>query len=232
MLPFLLLLLKGKTVSHLITLADGEVLDVAAWPLPDGVEDGVLNRSQLARAFEVTENTVTKWMSQGMPVLSEGQNGIAYEFQLSQCWAWRAARADKLRSAKVRGDQIAAQAALAFRNLDDDQAEAEAGMSAADVRAWSEAEYARNRLAEQRGDLIRTDRVRAVFEESLVKIGNSLDTLPDFLEMKFGLSAEQVSQVVARTDELREDIKASLEDLVRRPGSVVAIGVRQGELSV
>ncbi|OJY35932.1 MAG: hypothetical protein BGP11_18465 [Rhodobacterales bacterium 65-51] len=232
MLPCLLLFLKGKTVSDLITLSDGEVLDVSAWPLPDGVEDGVLNRGQLSRAFDVTENTITKWIGQGMPVLSEGQNGVSYEFRLSHCWAWRAARNEKIRAAKQRGDQIAAQAALAFRNLDDDQAEAEAGMSAADVRAWSEAEYARNRLAEQRGDLIRTDRVRAVFEESLVKIGNSLDTLPDFLEMKFGLSAEQVAQVVARTDELRDDIKAALEDLVRRPGSVVPISTRQGELSV
>jgi hypothetical protein len=38
--------------------------------------------------------------------------------------------------------------------------------------------------------------------------------------------------VVARTDELRDDIKAALDDLVRRPGSVVPINTRQGELSV
>nr|WP_225612043.1 DUF1441 family protein [Paracoccus sp. PAR01] len=225
--------MKGSSVSHLITLADGEVLDVSAWPLPDGVEDFVLNRSQLAKAFTVTENTITKWMGQGMPALSEGQNGVAYEFQLSHCHAWRQARDDKARHRKQRGDQIAAQAALAFRNLDADQEEAEAGLTAEEVRKWSQAEYERNRLAEQRGDLIRADRTRAVMEEVLVMTATSLETLPDYLEMKFGLSTEQVAQVVERTDQLRDEIKAKIDDLLRRPASVVAFGGgRQGEMDI
>ena len=219
-------------MSHLITLGDGEVLDVSAWPLPEGVEDGVLNRSQLARAFSVTENTITKWVSQGMPLLSEGQNGVAYEFQLSQCWAWKNARDEKARAAKLRGDQIAAQAMLGFRNLDADQEEEEGHLTADDIRKMSEAEYHRNRVAEQRGDLVRADRVRALFEESLVRIGTSLDTLPDFLEMKFGLTAEQVADVEQRTDQLREKIRGDLEELLRRPGAVLAIGERQGELGI
>lgn len=219
-------------MSHLITLADGEVLDVSAWPLPAGVADGVLNRTQLAKAFNVTENTITKWMGQGMPALTEGQNGVAYEFQLSHCHAWRQQRDDKLRSAKARGDQIAAQAALAFRNLDDDQEEAEAGLSADEIRKWSLAEYDRNRLAEQRGDLIRADRTRAVMEEVIVMVATSLETLPDYLEMKFGLSTEQVAQVVERTDELRDEIKSKIDALLRRPASVVPIASRQSELPI
>ncbi len=219
-------------MSHLITLGDGEVLDVSAWPLPEGVEDGVLNRSQLARAFSVTDNTITKWVSQGMPLLSEGQNGVAYEFQLSQCWAWKNARDEKARAAKLRGDQIAAQAMLGFRNLDADQEEEEGHLTADDIRKMSEAEYHRNRVAEQRGDLVRADRVRALFEESLVRIGTSLDTLPDFLEMKFGLTAEQVADVEQRTDQLRSKIRGALEEPLRRPGAELAIGERQGELGV
>ena len=219
-------------MSDLVTLADGEVLDVGAWPLPEGLEDGLLNRAQLARAFNVSENTITKWMGQGMPVQAEGQNGVAYEFRLSHCWAWRAARDEKARSAKLRGDQLAAQAAMAFRNLDADQEEAEAGLSAEDVRKWSEAEYARNRLAEQRGDLIRADRTRAVMEEMIVIVGTSLDTLADYLEMKFGLSAQQVAEVVDHTDGIRREIKGKLEDLLRRPAAVVPLHGRQVELDV
>jgi phage terminase Nu1 subunit (DNA packaging protein) len=228
----LLLLLKGKAVNTLITLPDGEVLDVSAWPLPEGAEDGVLNRVQLSRAFSVTENTITKWVGQGMPVLSEGQNGVAYEFQLSHCYAWRQQRDDKARAAKQRGDHVAAQAALAFRNLDADQEEAEAGLTADELRKWSLAEYDRNRLAEQRGDLIRADRTRAVMEEVLVMVATSLETLPDYLEMKFGLSTDQVAQVVERTDELRDEIKGKIEDLLRRPASVVPIAARQAEMNV
>lgn len=220
-------------MSHLVTLSDGEVLDVSAWPLPDGSEDFVLNRTQLARAFNVTENTITKWMGQGMPALSEGQNGVAYEFQLSHCYAWRQARDEKVRSAKLRGDQVAAQAALAFRNLDADQEEAEGWMSADELRKLSEAEYHRNRVAEQRGDLIRADRTRAVIEDVIVMVATSLETLPDYLEMKFGLSTEQVAEVVVRTDQLRDEIKSKIEDLLRRPASVVPIGAgRQGEMEL
>lgn len=219
-------------MPDLVTLADGEVLDVSAWPLPDGTEDGVLNRTQLARAFNVTENTITKWMGQGMPVLTEGQNGVAYEFRLSHCYAWRQQRDDKARAAKARGDQIAAQAALAFRNLDDDQEEAEAGLTADEIRKWSLAEYDRNRLAEQRGDLIRADRTRAVMEEVLVMVATSLETLPDYLEMKFGLSTEQVAQVVERTDELRDEIKGKIDALLSRPASVIPISGRQADLDL
>ena len=51
-----------------------------------------LNKSQLARALNVSEPTVDRWIGDGMPVLSAGTNGRSYEFQLSECFAWRKAR--------------------------------------------------------------------------------------------------------------------------------------------
>lgn len=217
---------------NLVTLASGEVLDVSAWPLPAGVEDGILNRTQLARAFSVSDNTITKWIAQGMPVLTEGQNGVSYEFRLSHCYAWRQERDQKARAEKARGDQVAAQAALAFRNLDADQEEAEGGLSADEVKKWSEAEYARNRLAEQRGDLVRADRVRAVMEEVLVIVGGSLDTLPDFMELNFSMTVEQVEKVEKRSNELRNDIRQRIEDMLRRPAIILPFGDRQSELDI
>jgi len=217
---------------NLVTLASGEVLDVSAWPLPQGVEDGILNRAQLARAFSVSENTITKWMAQGMPVLSEGQNGVAYEFRLSHCYAWRQDRDQKVRAEKARGDQVAAQAALAFRNLDADQEEAEGGLTADEVKKWSEAEYARNRLAEQRGDLVRADRVRVLMEEVMVMVGGSLDTLPDFIELHFSPTVEQVQMVEKRSDQLRAKIRSQIEDLLQRSAVIVPIGGRQVEFDI
>lgn len=217
---------------NLVTLASGEVLDVSAWPLPQGVEDGILNRAQLARAFSVSENTITKWMAQGMPVLSEGQNGVAYEFRLSHCYAWRQDRDQKARAEKARGDQVAAQAALAFRNLDADHEEAEGGLTADEVKKWSEAEYARNRLAEQRGDLVRADRVRVLMEEVMVMVGGSLDTLPDFIELHFSPTVEQVQMVEKRSDELRAKIRSQIEDLLQRSAVIVPIGGRQVEFDI
>ncbi|RWR31346.1 DUF1441 family protein [Sinirhodobacter populi] len=221
-------------MSEVITLDDGSVLDVARYPLPDGVaDDGTpLNRVQLAKAFGVSENTITKWVGQGMPVVSSGQNGISYEFRLSHCYAWRQSRDEKVRAAKVKGDQLAAQAALAFRNLDDDQAEEESELTADDLRKWSEAEYHRNRVAEQRGDLVRADRVRAVLEDLFVAFGTAMDTFPDFAEMEFGLSPAQVAKVQAHCDQTRDDLRQKIAALISRPGAVLAIGAQQGELSI
>lgn len=221
-------------MSETVTLVDGSVLDVVRFPLPDGVaDDGTpLNRAQLARALNVTENTVTKWLSQGMPALSVGQNGVAYEFRLSHCWAWRQARDEKVRDAKLRGDQLAAQAALAFRNLDDDHAEEEGGLTADDLRKWSEAEYHRNRVAEQRGDSVRADRTRALMEDLLVAFGTAMDNLPDFAEMNFGLSAAQVAQVESYCDQVREEARRMLEDRLDRGATVVAIAGTQSEMEL
>lgn len=218
-------------VAGTVLLDDGRALDVGRWPLPEGIADGVLNRSQLARAFNVSENTITKWAGLGMPVLSDGQNGVAYEFQLSHCYAWKQDRDAGLRSAKQRGDELAAQAALAFRNLDDDQADEEAGMSAAELRQWSEAEYHRNRVAEQRGALVRADRVRTLIEDIFVAFGAEMDTLPDFAEMEFGLSPAQVAKLQDRCDGMRAEVRRQIEAVLGR-SSVVRLGGRQAEMDL
>lgn len=216
-----------------LTIADGSVLDLSSWPLPEGMDDSIpLNRAQLAKAFSVSENTITKWVSQGMPVMSDGQNGVAYEFRLSHCYAWRMSRDEKARAAKARGDQLAAQAALVFRNLEEDQAGAEGDLTADDLRKWSEAEYHRNRVAEQRGDLIRVDRVRAMMEDVFISFGNALDTLPDFAELNFGLTADQVAQMQTRCDAVRIEVRTKIEESLLRPGVVLPIGARQGTMDV
>ncbi len=216
----------------IVTLADGGLLDVSAWPLPEGVADGVLNRAQLARAFNVSENTITKWLGLGMPALSDGQNGVPYEFQLAACHAWRQSRDEKARAGKQRGDLLAMQAALAFRNLESDQEEAEGGLTADDLRKWSEAEYQRNRVAEQRGDLVRAEAMRRLLEDLLVLLGNAMDTLPDFAELNFGLTSDQVAQLQARCDAVRIETRQKVEEALLKPGAVIAIGTRQGELVI
>lgn len=215
-----------------ITLTDGSVLDVARWPLPAGVEDGVVNRSQLAKAFSVSENTVTKWIGQGMPVLTEGQNGVSYELMLSHCWAWRMWRDDKAKAAKDKGDQIAAQAALAFLNLGDDAPEDGQPMTAAETRAWAEAEFHRNKVAEQRGDLVRVGRVRQTMEDILVGFGTALDTLPDWAEMEFGLPPDQVQALQDRADGIRSEARQVIERLLGAGATVTPIGQTQSEMSL
>jgi phage terminase Nu1 subunit (DNA packaging protein) len=47
-----------------------------------------LNRGQVASVFGVSENTIDKWRQKGMPVQTEGGNGIAYGFSISACREW------------------------------------------------------------------------------------------------------------------------------------------------
>lgn len=207
-----------------VILPDGTMIRPEEFPLPEGVDDGLLNRVQLARAFSVSENTVSKWIAAGMPVESEGANGVAYEFRLSDCWAWKSGRDAAHRAARDRSDQIAAQAALAFRNLDGDQAEAEGALSAKELRELAEADYHRNRAAELRGELVRSDRVREAFEDIFVATRTSLTTVPDFAEAEFGLSNADVEKLQRRCDAVLVEIRQRIEETLRgRGGEIVGL---------
>lgn len=206
-----------------LTLADGTVLDLGRFPLPHGVEDGILNRAQLAVAFGVSENTVGKWITAGMPMLSQGQNGVSYEFRLSHCWAWKQSRDAAVQAQKTDRDRIAQQAALVFRNLTDDDADEEHTLTATDIRAWAEAEYKRNQVAEQRGDLVRAERVRALIEDVVQAFASQMDTLPDWAELEFGLAAKDVQKVQDRCDELRGEVRRILDQQLGRPAVVIGL---------
>jgi len=52
----------------------------AKYPLPKEIEDRVVNRTLIAKALGTTTNSITDWMSKGMPCLSKGSNGRDYEF--------------------------------------------------------------------------------------------------------------------------------------------------------
>lgn len=210
-------------MSEQITLADGGVLDVGRWPLPEGLTDGVLNRAQLAVAFSTSENTISKWIGQGMPVQSSGQNGTSYELRLSHCYAWRMDREEAARSEKAQRDSLAQQAAFAFRNLDDDAAEEDHLLSAREYREWSEAELKKLQADEARGRLVRAERVQRVFEDILVKVRSNVNTMPDFAEREFGLTAQQVAKFQTRCDDLLSDLRDQIGREVLVSGQIVEL---------
>ncbi|MEP5730376.1 MAG: hypothetical protein ABJL67_13525 [Sulfitobacter sp.] len=183
-----------------ITLSDGTKLDVSAFPLPEGSEDVVMNRGQIAQAMNTSEVTITTWISKGFPVLSKGGNGTAYEFQLSHCYAWRKRRDLEHKRSMDAADEAAAQMRLEFQNLDDDQAESERGLSAKQIMEIAEADYKRNRAAEQRGELVRVDRMREMQEQQLIDMRQAVMSIPDFAEQEFGLSPVQAEKLQKRCE--------------------------------
>lgn len=219
-------------MSGMLTLEDGSTLDLSAWPLPDGLDDGVLNRTLLGRAFDVSENTISKWVLQGMPVEEVGGNGSSYSFRLSHCWAWRKQREETLRFEKEQAESLAQQAAMAFLNLGSDADEGERGLSAKAMKELAEADYQRNRAAELRGELVRASRVQALFEDLIVQFRVTMDTLPDWAEAEFGLTPRQVDAMQKRCDQVLIEAKHAISEHVLQRGEIVAGPGAQADLGV
>ncbi|GAA5073520.1 terminase small subunit [Roseibacterium beibuensis] len=192
------------------------------YPLPDGIEDVVVNRAQLATALKASENTVTKWLAKGMPCIQEGGNGRDYQLQLGDCYAWRMWSIEAETEAKRRADQAAAQLAMAFVNPDEED-EAQAQLSPKQIREFAEADLVRNKAAEMRRELVRAARVREVFEDVLVQFRTSTLTMVDFAEREFGLEPVQAAKLQIRADQVLIDARTRIEALLAPTGEVRAI---------
>lgn len=168
------------------------------YPLPEGIEDVVMNRGTIAKALGVSENIITKYLEQGMPVLSKGSNGQAYEFQPSECFAWKMHRDAELAERRAAGDRAAAQMSMLFRN--EEEEDAGPVLTAEQIIKESQADYQRNKAAELRRELVRASRVRDAFEDMLVVVRTQIVSLVDFAEMEFGLTPDQVRRMQVRCD--------------------------------
>lgn len=206
-----------------ITLQDGTSLDVSQYPLPEDIDpDLTCNRGDLAKVFGKTPATISEWVSRGMPVETEGHNGVAYEFRVSHCWAWRCHDQQMSQARAAEKNAQIGQAALAFRNLEEDNASGEV-MTARQIAEEAEADYKRQRAAEQRGDLLRRHLVEELFERILVAYRNKNTAAVDFAEIEFGLSAEEVEKLQGFMDQVIVQARIELEGLVRPRGDVSAL---------
>jgi phage terminase Nu1 subunit (DNA packaging protein) len=182
---------------------------VARFALPDGVQDAVVNRTQLGIALQVSENTVTKYVQAGMPAIQEGANGREWQFQLSECYAWRMWRDEEQRLRRAKSDEAAQQLSLLFRNADED--DHGPALTARQIEEESSAEIRRLEAARRRGDLVQAARMRALLEDLLVQFKTSIMTLTDFAEMEFDLTAEQVAKLEDRAAQTLLQARAEIE---------------------
>jgi len=203
---------------------------LSRFPLPEGVADETLNRGQCAQALGVSENMITRYMDQGMPVLSRGSNGQAYEFLASECYAWKLWRDDDQRLKREAGERTAQQMAMLFRN-DEDADPNDHVLSASQIAEEADADYKRSRAAETRGDLVRAGRTRVMIEDLLTIVRNSMMSLPDFAEMEFGLSPTEVDKLQRRCDEvLMQMAVRAREDIVSISASVTALAQPEAQV--
>lgn len=182
------------------------------YPLPRGVPDESVNRMQLARGMDVSENTITKWIGQGMPVLQHGGNGREYVFQLGDCFAWRMAGEAARDQARQAGDAAASQLAMTFVGAEED--DEDMGLTAKQIGDLAEARYKRNKAAEQQRELVRVARVQVLFEAMLTTFVATVESLADFAELEFGLDADQIERLERRCAGALDICRSELAQLV------------------
>lgn len=208
-------------MSELITLDGGEVLDLSAYPLPEGVKDEILNLEDLAESMRTSTNTIRKWISQGMPVKQNGSNGQAYELQFSHCYAWRLWIDEKAAASRRALSARNSERAQLFLGIDDPAQSA--GMTPKEVREWSEAELIRNKAALQRGELVRAFQVQEVFDGLLVATRNVITSAPDYLEQEFSLTPAQVVKAEEYFDALLSELRKQIAAAGFVPAAVVSL---------
>ncbi|QBR34858.1 hypothetical protein ETW23_00405 [Leisingera sp. NJS201] len=173
------------------------------------VGEPLLNRSQLAQIFNVSENTVDKWRKKGMPVETEGGNGVAYEYQYSACEEWRVETEAQAAEERKAADDFVAQKRMAFLNLGKkDQA---AGLTAAQRKELAQAELVWMQAARQRGALIHVDEVVELLDQIFGEFRAGLDGHPDWLEREFSLTGDQVERAVSYNDGILRSVQAKIK---------------------
>lgn len=215
-------------MADTVKLESGEVLDLSAYPLPDGVEDMVVSQKLIAKGLNVSVVTIAKYIDDGMPVKKAGGNGVEYEFQLSHCYAWKLWRKAEAEARDKLESDNAAQLALTFLGGDDEVDASRAALSPKQMREYSEAELVRNKAAEQRGELVRVRDVQMAVEDVLSVFRGALTGLPDWMESEFSLSPSQVEKAETYCDGVLVQCRHRIADGGLNDGEVVPLTRDEG----
>lgn len=193
--------------------------------LPPGGEPGEVpvNKAQVAEALGWSLPTVDNKIRAGMPVAAKGTHGRAYAFYLSQVKAWLQRREAAERelaerqAAQVREMQQALNLTGGANGKDHQ----------ADPRLRAEAlaaELQHIRVARLRGELCEASVVRETLFELVAFLGDRLQSLPDYLERRAGLTSEVTAQVVEAIDAWQEQLQRDAARELAPAGEGVAAG--------
>ncbi len=156
----------------------------------------ILNQTELSRVLGVSVPTLATLRAEGMPVLSEGKNGVNYEFDAEACGEWF--KRHRAESRGVKTDHARAiedfQGQLSLGDPDDDDLFG-LGLSTTDIKRLYEIARQRDMIGLERGRLVRLERVEADYRQTFAYLRAALLGLADTLARDAGLTAEQTDQV-------------------------------------
>jgi phage terminase Nu1 subunit (DNA packaging protein) len=190
-------------------LAQDEIDEmVRRHPLPANTVDCVLNREELAAALGTSLPTISAWIAAGMPVRQMGGSGMAYELQLSHCYAWRQAQKanEELRSQEARKAIEAMRLALVGGQAGDT-------LEALDPKTRREiiaAQIEQERFMQHRNLLLRRDDVRDGLEEMLTLVRDVMDAAPDRVERIQGMPPKAVEAFIDVCDSVIDELRTRI----------------------
>lgn len=190
-------------------LTQSEIDDlVARYPLPEGSRDFVFNREELADALGTSINTISNWISQGMPVQQLGGNGKAYELRLSHCFAWRQAQkaGEELRSREAK-EAIAAMRMALVGGSAGDSIE---GLDPKSRREILTAQIEHERFKAQRNQLLRREDVRDMLEELFALCRDTMESAPDRVERIEAIPPKAVQALIEICDGVIDEYRSRI----------------------
>jgi hypothetical protein len=164
-----------------------------------------------------SEPTLRKLMAErpDFPIIARGSNGVAYEIELADAFAFvRGLEDEKRKLVDARNAEIRQ---LGFELLGDDAASAAMApsmLSSADRKQILEEELAAIRVGERRRELVRKGPVIAATGDLVLFIAERMKTLPDRLGKRTHVSREVLAALDRLIEQDRRDIAARMERAV------------------
>lgn len=164
-----------------------------------------------------SEPTLRKLMAErpDFPIIARGSNGVAYEIELEDAFAFvRGLEDEKRKLVDARNAEIRQ---LGFELLGDDAASAATApsmLSSADRKQILEEELAAIRVGERRRELVRKGPVIAATGDLVLFIADRMKSLPDRLGKRTHVSREVLAALDRLIEQDRRDIAARMERAV------------------
>jgi hypothetical protein len=194
---------------------------IKRFPLPEGVPDAKLNKSDVAQFFGVSLPTIETWLRDGMPWVAEGTNGRAWEFQASQVWAWRQAiiASEETRSAEAQ----AAIEAMRLKLIGGQAGDTLRALPPKERQQIYDVELAHRRLMAESNRLIQRDVVLEHLQDLLSLTRDAVTSLSDRLEREANLNGKQIEIV----DAIGADLLVQLKNRIVEFFAIRPVGERR-----
>lgn len=151
------------------------------------------NKSQVAEFFDVSTVTVDAWVRRGCPVVSRGEQGTPWTFDVLDVARW-----------KFGGE-----------SADGDREDPDS-LSPQDRKAWYDSELKRRALQEGDRELIPIGEVERAVATTFNAIAQTLRSVPDLIERRTGASPD----ILVAFEEILDAAMSSLADHLSELGPV------------